>query len=147
MAVLIRGGGEQQFTCFFKSTRVCEETCDGSWRAGAPALAAKGNLRPSKRNKVCMSWNRAEEQMMKKVSFFLFFFWGFCVKPPVKHTLEVCFVLSVRDFPRLIFRKSWTRVYACSSFYRQILNCFKMVIIRKGKSYYILGWRSQLSLS
>lgn len=76
MAVLIRGGGEQQFTCFFKSTRVCEETCDGSWRAGGPALAAKGNLRPSKRNKVCMSWNRAEEQMMEKVSFFVFFFPG-----------------------------------------------------------------------
>lgn len=97
MAVLIRGGGEQQFTCFFKSTRVCEETCDGSWRAGGPALAAKGNLRPSKRNKVCMSWNRAEEQMMEKVSFFTFFFLG-----------VLCETTSQTHFGGL-FRPEWER--------------------------------------
>lgn len=74
MALLIRS--EQQFTCLFKFILVCKATVTAPGEK-SPPLVAKGNLSPSKRNKVCMSWNRS--QMMER-------FFRFVRKPPVKCT-------------------------------------------------------------
>lgn len=53
MALLIRS--EQQFTCLFKFILVCKATVTASRREKPPRLIAKGNLSPSKRNKVSAS--------------------------------------------------------------------------------------------
>lgn len=72
MALLIQS--EQQFTCLFKFILVCKANVTAP-EEKSPPLVAKGNLSPSKRNKVCMSWNQSE--MMER---FLV-----CEKPPVKY--------------------------------------------------------------
>ena len=56
MALLIRS--KQQFTCLFKFILVCKAAVTAPGER-SPLLVAKGNLLPSKRNKVCIGWNQS----------------------------------------------------------------------------------------
>lgn len=66
MALLIRS--EQQFTCLFKFILVCKATVTAPGEK-SPPLVAKGNLSPSKRNKVRMLEPKSDDGES-------FFFWG-----------------------------------------------------------------------